>query len=251
MISSSKARSARRRRTRSRSTSCSRPDDLLLIDLVTLLPFVDLRSGGRAGDRSCGAILAALLVCLIPHDRRPCSRHRHRGDRSDRCSANVIATAAARSRLREMSTCCFSTRPGTITYGNRRAAAFHTLAGVEDADLVEAALLASLADETPEGRSIVDLAHELGCTTEEPADARLIPLPRRPRMSRRRRRHSQHPQIPGLIRISDFGLPSAFGPRVSDFSPKPVTPPPSPETPQSSPPAPSQFSPAPPWPPPA
>ena len=62
-------------------------------------------------------------------------------------------------------------KTGTITYGNRQAAAFHALAGVEEGDLVEAALLSTLADETPEGRSIVDLADEKGCTTAEPRDA--------------------------------------------------------------------------------
>ena len=49
-------------------------------------------------------------------------------------------------------------KTGTITYGNRMAAAFLPVQGVTEPELAEAALLSSLADETPEGRSIVELA---------------------------------------------------------------------------------------------
>src|SRR4029453_1800381 len=59
----------------------------------------------------------------------------------------------------------------------------HPLEGVEQGELVEAALLSSLADETPEGRSIVDLAHEKGSTTAEPRDGQLIPFRAQTRMS--------------------------------------------------------------------
>ncbi|MFG1269021.1 potassium-transporting ATPase subunit KdpB [Xanthobacter sp. DSM 14520] len=51
-------------------------------------------------------------------------------------------------------------KTGTITLGNRQAAAFHPVRGVSEQDLADAAQLASLADETPEGRSIVVLAKE-------------------------------------------------------------------------------------------
>jgi K+-transporting ATPase ATPase B chain len=51
-------------------------------------------------------------------------------------------------------------KTGTITYGNRRASEFVPVAGVSAQAVAEAALLSSLADETPEGRSIVDLAKE-------------------------------------------------------------------------------------------
>ena len=52
-------------------------------------------------------------------------------------------------------------KTGTITLGNRQAAEFVPMPGVEEVELAEAAQLASLADETPEGRSIVVLAKQL------------------------------------------------------------------------------------------
>ena len=51
-------------------------------------------------------------------------------------------------------------KTGTITYGNRMAAAFLPVGGVDEHELASVALLSSLADETPEGRSIVALAEE-------------------------------------------------------------------------------------------
>ncbi|NED81122.1 HAD family hydrolase, partial [Streptomyces sp. SID11233] len=51
-------------------------------------------------------------------------------------------------------------KTGTITHGNRRASAFLPVTGVTEAELARAARLSSLADETPEGRSIVALAEE-------------------------------------------------------------------------------------------
>jgi K+-transporting ATPase ATPase B chain len=91
-------------------------------------------------------------------DRRPAQRHRHRGmDRLIR--RNVIATSAAPSRPPATSTCCCSTRPApsrSATAGD----AFIPAPGVTAERLADAAQLASLADETPEGRSIVVLAKE-------------------------------------------------------------------------------------------
>ena len=67
---------------------------------------------------------------------------------------------AERSRRPATWTCCSWTRPGTITLGNRQAVEFVPAPGVQNDDLADAAQLASLADETPEGRSIVVLAKE-------------------------------------------------------------------------------------------
>ena len=75
-------------------------------------------------------------------------------------------------------------KTGTITLGNRQAAAFVPMPGVAEAELAEAAQLASLADETPEGRSIVVLAKQYGIREHELADART------PTSSRSRRRRA-------------------------------------------------------------
>ena len=77
-------------------------------------------------------------------------------------------------------------KTGTITLGNRQATEFHPLTGVTEQELAEAAQLASLADETPEGRSIVVLAKERhGLRPRDPAEAkaRFIPFTAQTRMS--------------------------------------------------------------------
>jgi high-affinity K+ transport system ATPase subunit B len=72
-------------------------------------------------------------------------------------------------------------KTGTITYGDRQATAFHALAGHGPAQLREAALLASLADPTPEGKSIVKLAREQGAKLVDEPERRIsCRSPRRP-----------------------------------------------------------------------
>ncbi|MFO1037282.1 MAG: potassium-transporting ATPase subunit KdpB [Geminicoccaceae bacterium] len=77
-------------------------------------------------------------------------------------------------------------KTGTITLGNRQAAEFLPLTGVSEAELADAAQLASLSDETPEGRSIVVLAkerHNLRARQLAPHDARFVPFTAQTRMS--------------------------------------------------------------------
>jgi potassium-transporting ATPase ATP-binding subunit len=76
-------------------------------------------------------------------------------------------------------------KTGTITLGNRQAAEFVPMPGVEELELAEAAQLSSLADETPEGRSIVVLAKQYGLREHEmaPTHARFIPFTAQTRMS--------------------------------------------------------------------
>ena len=84
-------------------------------------------------------------------------------------------------------------KTGTITLGNRQAAEFIPMPGVTEAELAEAAQLASLADETPEGRSIVVLAKQYGLREHELAPQRraLRPVHRADAHERRRpRRHA-------------------------------------------------------------
>jgi potassium-transporting ATPase ATP-binding subunit len=76
-------------------------------------------------------------------------------------------------------------KTGTITLGNRQAAEFVPMPGVEEAELAEAAQLASLADETPEGRSIVVLAKQYGIREHDLSsmDATFVPFTAQTRMS--------------------------------------------------------------------
>jgi K+-transporting ATPase ATPase B chain len=76
-------------------------------------------------------------------------------------------------------------KTGTITLGNRQAAAFVPMPGVDEAELAEAAQYASLADETPEGRSIVVLAKRYGIREHEllPTHAEFVPFTAQTRMS--------------------------------------------------------------------
>ncbi|HEY3185842.1 MAG TPA: potassium-transporting ATPase subunit KdpB [Solirubrobacteraceae bacterium] len=76
-------------------------------------------------------------------------------------------------------------KTGTITLGNRQAAAFVPMPGIEERELAEAAQLASLADETPEGRSIVVLAKRYGIREHElaPHEAHFVPFTAQTRMS--------------------------------------------------------------------
>ena len=79
-------------------------------------------------------------------------------------------------------------KTGTITLGNRQASEFVPMPGVAEADLAEVAQLSSLADETPEGRSIVVLAKQYGLREHEMAAAghaapRFVPFTAQTRMS--------------------------------------------------------------------
>src|SRR5581483_9047684 len=77
-------------------------------------------------------------------------------------------------------------KTGTITFGNRLAAEFIPAAGVSERELAAAALRSSLADETPEGKSIVELAERLGLTSQTdgvPEQMELIPFTAETRMS--------------------------------------------------------------------
>ena len=88
-------------------------------------------------------------------------------------------------------------KTGTITLGNRQATEFLPLAGVTEQELADAAQLASLSDETPEGRSIVVLAKEkYGIRGREmaPLGAHFIPFSAQTRLSRHRLRRLVDPQ---------------------------------------------------------
>lgn len=128
---------------------------------ATLLPyskFSVVASG--AGSPVTITVLVALLVCLIPTTIAGLLSAIGVAGMSRMMQANVIATSGRAVEAAGDVDVLLLDKTGTITLGNRSAAAFLPVPGVTEADLADAAQLASLADETPEGRSIVVLAKD-------------------------------------------------------------------------------------------
>ena len=132
-----------------------------LLATATLLPF-SIYSVGVAGSGSpvTVTVLVALLVCLIPTTIGGLLSAIGVAGMGRMMEKNVIATSGKAVEAAGDVDVLLLDKTGTITLGNRQAAAFAPAAGVSEKELAEAALLASLADETPEGRSIVTLAKE-------------------------------------------------------------------------------------------
>jgi len=128
---------------------------------VTLLPFslfsVDV---AKAGTAITVTALISLLVCLIPTTIAGLLSAIGVAGMSRMMQANVIATSGRAVEAAGDVDVLLLDKTGTITLGNRQAAAFIPAAGVKEQELADAAQLASLADETPEGRSIVVLAKQ-------------------------------------------------------------------------------------------
>ena len=126
---------------------------------ATLLPFsiFSVASAGSGSPVSV-TVLVALLVCLIPTTIGGLLSAIGIAGMSRMLERNVIATSGKAVEAAGDVDVLLLDKTGTITLGNRQAVAFVAAPGVNDHDLAEAALLASLADETPEGRSIVTLA---------------------------------------------------------------------------------------------
>ena len=126
---------------------------IFLLATVTLQPLA-IYSGAEQQI----VVLVALLVCLIPTTIGGLLSAIGIAGMDRMVQKNVLAMSGrAVEAAGDVSTLLLD-KTGTITYGNRMAAAFLPVGGVTDAELAEAVLLSSLADETPEGRSIVELA---------------------------------------------------------------------------------------------
>jgi K+-transporting ATPase ATPase B chain len=134
---------------------------VLLLATVTLLPYsLYAVEGAGAGAPVTQTILVALLVCLIPTTIGGLLSAIGIAGMDRMIQANVIATSGRAVEAAGDVDVLLLDKTGTITLGNRQATAFLPAPGVRERDLGDAAQLASLADETPEGRSIVVLAKE-------------------------------------------------------------------------------------------
>jgi len=134
---------------------------VFLMATVTLLPFslyaVEI-SG--SGEPITITVLVALLVCLIPTTIGGLLSAIGVAGIGRMMQKNVVATSGKAVEAAGDIDVLMLDKTGTITLGNRQASAFINVRGVNDKELADAAQLASLADETPEGRSIVVLAKQ-------------------------------------------------------------------------------------------
>ena len=134
---------------------------VFLLVIVTLLPFslfsVDV---AKLGSPITITALVALLVCLIPTTIGGLLSAIGVAGMSRMLRANVIATSGRAVEAAGDVDVLLLDKTGTITLGNRQASVFLPAPGISTKDLADAAQISSLADETPEGRSIVILAKQ-------------------------------------------------------------------------------------------
>jgi potassium-transporting ATPase ATP-binding subunit len=134
---------------------------IFLLACATLLPYslFSVAAAGR-GDPITITVLVALLVCLIPTTIGGLLSAIGIAGMDRMIQANVIAMSGRAVEAAGDVDVLLLDKTGTITLGNRQASAFHPAPNVDVRILADAAQLASLPDETPEGRSIVVLAKE-------------------------------------------------------------------------------------------
>ncbi|KVN04897.1 potassium-transporting ATPase subunit B [Burkholderia stagnalis] len=134
---------------------------VMLLATATLLPFSQFSvEAMKAGHVVTITALVALLVCLIPTTIGGLLSAIGVAGMSRMMQANVIATSGRAVEAAGDVDVLLLDKTGTITLGNRQASTFVPAPGVTEEALADAAQLSSLADETPEGRSIVVLAKE-------------------------------------------------------------------------------------------
>lgn len=158
---------------------------IFLLVCATLLPFsiYSVESAGSGSPVSI-PVLVALLVCLIPTTIGGLLSAIGVAGMSRMMQVNVIATSGRAVEAAGDVDVLLLDKTGTITLGNRQASAFLPPPNVQIEELVDGAQLASLADETPEGRSIVTLAkQDFGLRGRELHGAVFVPFTAQTRMS--------------------------------------------------------------------
>jgi K+-transporting ATPase ATPase B chain len=152
---------------------------IFLLAVVTLQPFAVY-----SGSEQSVIVLVALLVCLIPTTIGALLSAIGIAGMDRLVRKNVLALSGRAVEAAGDCSTLLLDKTGTITLGNRQASEFLPLAGVEERELADAAQLSSLADETPEGRSIVVLAKErYGLRERELRGGTLVPFTAETRMS--------------------------------------------------------------------
>ena len=152
---------------------------LAFLAVVAALPSI----GAFVGVEISVVVLVALLVCLIPTTIGGLLPAIGIAGMNRALQANIIAKSGKAVEIAGDIDTLLLDKTGTITHGDRQATDFLPVAGVATPALRDAALLASLADPTPEGKSIVALARKLGSATADPADAEFLAFSAQTRMS--------------------------------------------------------------------
>jgi K+-transporting ATPase ATPase B chain len=160
---------------------------VFLVVVVTLLPMsIFSVEAAKSGAAVTVTALIALLVCLIPTTIGALLSAIGVAGMSRMMQANVIATSGRAVEAAGDVDVLLLDKTGTITLGNRQASAFIPAKGVTEQQLADVAQLASLADETPEGRSIVVLAKQKFNLRErelQSLNATFVPFTAQTRMS--------------------------------------------------------------------
>jgi K+-transporting ATPase ATPase B chain len=152
---------------------------VFLLAVVSLQPFA-IYSGAEQDV----IVLVALLVCLIPTTIGGLLSAIGIAGMDRLVRRNVLALSGRAVEAAGDCSTLLLDKTGTITLGNRQASELLPLPGVDERELADAAQLASLADETPEGRSIVVLAKErYGLRERSVAEGTLVPFTAETRMS--------------------------------------------------------------------
>jgi len=151
---------------------------VFLIVVVTLVPL-----GGFVGATPSYSVLVALLVCLIPTTIGGLLPAIGIAGMDRAMRANVIAKSGKAVEVAGSIDTLLLDKTGTITLGDRKATAFEPVRGVAPGTLRDAALLTSLADPTPEGKSVVALARDKGSDAEASEGTEFIEFSANTRMS--------------------------------------------------------------------
>lgn len=157
---------------------------VFLLVTATLLPFsLFAVAQNGSGNPVSLSVLIALLVCLIPTTIGGLLSAIGVAGMNRMLQANVIATSGRAVEAAGDVDVLLLDKTGTITLGNRQASAVFPAPGISEQRLLQAAQLASASDETPEGRSIVQLARQRGVNLVLPEDALAVPFSAQTRMS--------------------------------------------------------------------
>ncbi|KAD3632967.1 potassium-transporting ATPase subunit KdpB [Arthrobacter yangruifuii] len=160
--------------------------NILLATLSLIFIVVVLTLNPLAGYSSATVsipVLVALLVCLIPTTIGALLSAIGIAGMDRLVQRNVLAMSGRAVEAAGDVTTLLLDKTGTITYGNRQAAGFIPIDGTQSTDLIDAAVLSSFGDPTPEGKSVVELAAAKGCRPEPPAGSVSVPFTAQTRMS--------------------------------------------------------------------